>query len=273
MNSEEKNTPYGQWIQQDIIGPIEHRFVNQTMEIGTDDLIRERTIGTPLGSWFYNNINETRVCDLWFSVFFNCYRFVPKGCRGCWKCVVTPRNLREFFLLLDLQEKQAEEDGTNSKIGMETRPYAFGNYSSFWYMPLTDDFTIKRVGEAYDFWKKIKDQIHAVIPDIKVILKRGCTEMEKFTLETYGVTTDRYDEVAEKLGWNEKEDSIADKFAPSPEMEDKHLRKVEYAYKKQKMVRWAFDRGDETYLEFTGGKSLASPIFTYHDKDLKQFVR
>ena len=188
----------------DVMEPIAQKLVNRQMEIDPDDqraTIQGKSILPK--PWILSGIDTERNCSIWFSFIFENYNLIHPGCRSCWKICYRPRNLDELFFIYKLQQEMKNEfiPGTefhyHGKCGVERRAYVGnqGGYSSFWYNPLSCGLeTARKIRLAvYD---RISKKIN---PEPKVILKRGCTEMEL----SYP-PSDNWEEYAKKYDWDEK---------------------------------------------------------------------
>ncbi len=113
-----------------------------------------------------------RLCTKWTEVYWGVYGIISRNCMNCWKIVAKPKTLRDLFKVFKLQEKM----GYPGKVGIERRPHTLhrGPYGAYWYCPLD-----KGLEFAKERWKEINLQVKEAIGiDTKVILKRGCSEME-----------------------------------------------------------------------------------------------
>lgn len=124
------------------------------------------------GPWINVNPCKERNCFLWHKIYFNMYGIISRNCFNCWKVVFRPQTLDELMAVYDMQKKH----GFPSKSGIERRDGSLhkGCYACFWYCSL--DAGKEQAKETH---KEIQRKIqHLLGIDKKVILKRGCTEME-----------------------------------------------------------------------------------------------
>lgn len=128
--------------------------------------------------WIHTKSSYRSNCYIWKDIIFEnivmgvlppALRFVPSGCQGCYKVVVRPQTLKQLMALEQL-EKRLDHD---SKCGIEIRDSVFGNYGGYFYN--------RGIHEGLMCYTKVRDAVDVdpeLGPDIPVILKRGCTEME-----------------------------------------------------------------------------------------------
>jgi hypothetical protein len=165
---------------------------------------------------------------------------VPLGCSACYKVKVVPRTLRELVAAWEIG-KRIE---CQSKWGVDLgNPYSQNIYAGYFYTTGLDGARVifKIVREAIDADAKLG-------PGVAMTIKRGCSEYEA------------------KLGPSDRYE-----FAPElAELESylrSRLRKSQVASPPTLPVaHWidtAYRIGDDTYLDFTGGKRLRPKTVTY----------
>lgn len=112
---------------------------------------------------------ENKNCTLFKDILFDCYNIHPYYCKEtCWKIVVHPTNFHDMIILIEIFREIEKE----SKVGIEHREYVPYNYGGYVYCDEMADGRLTR--------KKIQDQIGKQFKvAVEVVLKRGCTEMEK----------------------------------------------------------------------------------------------
>jgi len=186
-------------------------------------------------------------CDLWF-LWSRIYNFIPRHCMNCWKITFHPRNLKETILTWEVQQ----EMNLPSKVGMELRKYVPGLWSAFWYAN-EEELPV----EARLLRKEVERKVLEVLPvsTTKIILKRGCTEMEhRFGPSNAWKSAPQADKVEDELNalfdWNET-------YYPQPEnLKVNILRSwVEYA--------WA--NGDQSVWEYADKASFPPSVVTYNE--------
>jgi len=172
--------------------------------------------------------------------------FVPSNCQNCYKVVAKPRTLVQLFALDDLQVKL----GLPCKCGIELRPSVEGLYGGYFY---------NRGLEAgrVCYWK-----VRAAIdtdpylgPEVPVILKRGCTEMEHETgpSDKWEITEEQT--IIENL--------VKEWIVLVPDLNDQPEPVIWRA--KRKWIEFARENGDMTYKKFTGDKLIVPGYVTYHE--------
>ena len=162
--------------------------------------------------------------------------FIHSHCHSCWKVVVRPKTVVELMQLCDLQTKIKHP----AKCGIEVRSFVPALYGGYFYN------RSKEAGIAC--LKMVKREVRKKInPNMKVMLKRGCTEFEmrfgasdKWVVQTGQIKFEKgFDEVYAK-------DSVKDTTMPT------YLK----SHIKTKWLKWAANHQDMTYKEFTNGVSL-----------------
>ena len=241
---------YEDLMDIDLIRPIEKAIRAGSMpQPSTDGKIHLENAWHPQRSWVDVKYDLERRCDAWFGIYFEHYNFVPRGCRNCWKVTVKPRNLKELFLISDIQHKTQR----NSKAGIEKREYTGnqGGYSAFWYADLHKG--LKDGRRLYDdVCKDLKD-----VTDLKPILKRGCTEMEI----TFSPSS-KWDEFAEERKWDALEKRLDNFFVKGSQVTSPILE-----YKTHSLISWieyAKAHGDPSVVEFMDQDSNVSKMEQYH---------
>jgi hypothetical protein len=149
---------------------------------------------TSTSPWFHVKMPTNRFCMLWHDVYFRHFGFVPRGCRKCWKLVITTHEdpekqrvsdlfrLRDFLISMNMP----------SKCGCDVRQYTPSRYDGFIY---SDSLTEGRL-----YYDMVLPKLKAAFPNATLILKRACTEFEhRFP------GSDKWDE---QDGWNALEDYL-----------------------------------------------------------------
>jgi len=197
--------------------------------------------------WHHVKPCPFKQCNIDHQIKFNQFGYIPPRCLECWKVVVGPRTLKELFDLVALEKKLDRP----SKAGIEMRAYTGRPYGGYFYNNSLD--------EGLDCYKIVREAVdEALSPDVPVLLKRGCTEYEFILGDARGWFMNDYanelDNVIETFV-----DDDAKSAMPQPDMVTRHVHKrwIEYAYK----------LGDQTYLDYTDGKTLYPSYYTFHDKD------
>jgi len=213
------------------------------------------TLAMPLRSpWWNFRPAKQKKCTLWHRVMFNHFGFVPRGCQECWKIVVRPRTVRELFQLRKLEMAL----GLPAKCGIEVRSYTPAHYGGYFYTNSLD--------EGRQVYKIVRDAVsEAISPEVGVILKRGCTEMELLP----GVPSVMWRVTREQV---ELEEYIEERVAADPMLETRVPDYLDNRLKKR-WVAWAFCNNDQTYRDYTGGATLLTPPVTSHEGDIEEIKR
>jgi len=220
-------------------------------------ILLKSTIGLP-HPWIHSVYSTDRNCGYWTFIFNN-YRLIPEGCRKCWKIAFTVKTLKEAFYVVELQR----ERGQPSKVGMEKRDFtsAKGGYSAFWYCPLGC-----ALSEAKQNYKEIKALLEDKLGrETDLILKRGCTEMERLH-----PPSDMWDKYAEAGGWDKKKALIDSVLEPDDAWKDPKMRSEVEVNTRLRMIHWAFENakvtGDYSWKEYVDGPGLP-PLKPYQDSN------
>ena len=240
----------------DVLEPIKHLLDRGIYWINREGLIESRTSISHESPWLFGARLGDRECRFWGAIIFAFYGFIPRGCQNCWKVVGHPKDLEEAIEVWKFQRKL----GVPSKTGMEQRNYSghLGGWSSFWYAPLDGGLVGGR-----RLFESIKRALRKEFGNeaMKVRLKRGCTEMEQKVGPTDGWKYRIEHEIREKL--------IKAAFAPTFDAEVPKV--LEVSIKKQ-WIEWAATHGDMSYLKYTQGKIIRSPVWydgsIHSEKDL-----
>ena len=247
---------YEEWVKNNIYAPLEGAFNSGVCELKHDFKIQQKLAGNPIVPWFYNCPDTDRDCDVWFSLMFKVYNFVPMGCIKCWKIALRIPDLKTLFAIRDMQEVS----GLDCKCGMETREFVPADYTAFWYAPHGCS-----VEDARELQKRVRSDVQKIDDRLEPILKRGCTEMEMMTRNAYGVGSDRWEELHTNYKWGEKEKKIKATFTENVELFKMEHCEDQRTWLSEKLCRHAFAHGDMTYLEYTDGLPLYPEPVTYHE--------
>lgn len=199
--------------------------------------------------WIYMHYCWNVRCRLWRRILFGRLRFIPSPCHACFKVVARPRTIKELFQLHELGQRL----GRRSKCGIEPREFVPGLYGGYFYA--------LGIEEGLARYEEVRTAVSAFIsPAVPVILRRGCSvyELELGPSDEWVITPEqrqieaslRAEIAADILDWDLKP-------YRQPELLQNFIKK--------KWIQWAYQNGDPTYLEFTGGKPLHPPAVTYHN--------
>lgn len=154
-----------------------------------DGKVRIPLKGDTDGVWLSRTKDPQRECIKWLSVYFQYFKVIHPGCMSCWKIFYFPRTVEELFEIHEKQKEHKLGRIANCKCGIETRAYSgrLGGYAAFWYNKLGCGLdkareVCKQLGEEYQLPLK---------------LKRGCTEMEQFTINHLGLDSSEWDRLLE----------------------------------------------------------------------------
>ncbi|MBF0552820.1 MAG: hypothetical protein HQK60_20085 [Deltaproteobacteria bacterium] len=169
----------------------------------------------------------------------------PYGCRDCYKVKVIPRTLRELNALWQISKRI----DCRAKCGVAVDEY----YSQDLYAGFFYTLGLTQAREIYHIVRREVDEDPKLGPGVSMLIKRGCTRIEVFC-----GPSDKYQYKPELPAL---EDLLKSRFigAGLPESNQASARQAT-------LLGWiasAFRIGDETYLDFTGGRPLYPRTVTY----------
>lgn len=167
---------------------------------------------------------------------------VPQGCASCYKVKVMPRTLRQLVAVYEL----AKSFDCASKFGLDFyNPYSQQVYAGYFYL---DGLEAARA--LHGRLRAAMDASGKLGPDVALAIKRGCSNYEIAC-----GPSDRYTFSPEL---RDIEAHFRDRYRrPSPP--SAHAAAVLY----RSWVPFAYQIGDETYLDFTNGRPLHPPSVSY----------
>ena len=215
-----------------------------------DQMIEPRT------PWHY--VIQNADCFMWSDVLFEVVSaqigraFVPSFCVDCFKVVVAPRTLKELFALEALMVTL----NLPSKCGIEVRDYVPRIYGGYFYTR-----SVEEGQEKYDIVREALDADPELGPDVPLILKRGCTEMEA--------------KLGPSSNWMpaaSKQERIEALIFDTIEWEELVVAQPEALVRNihRRWIEWAFAQGDDTYREYTAGFPIKGAPVTYHNQPEKE---
>jgi hypothetical protein len=178
--------------QVDVLGALLPAIKSRQLRLVADEnanpLVEMNLVLDPETPWLHHHWTWERQCDLW-TVQFNVFRIIPRGCRHCWKVAMKIPTLRQ---LMRVYKRQASF-GSNCKCGTEERGFTggLGSYRAFFYGLL---------GDGLEGGRELYRKVRGVFPGFDIMLKRGCTEFENFF-----TPSDTWDELADRYHWDKKE--------------------------------------------------------------------
>jgi hypothetical protein len=173
---------------------------------------------------------------------------VPSGCRACYKVKIIPRTLRQLVAVYGIAQTTAYV----YKCGLDGVPSSQCIYSAFFYA-----HELSGARAMYATLRKAVDEHPNLGSEVKMLIKRGCTEYEM----SCG-PSDKYT------------------FDPNlPEVESwllAHLRRrsgrrsataLDVVQTRMLWIQTAYKHGDETYRDFTNGRPLHPATVCYDPND------
>ncbi len=196
-------------------------------------------------NWHFGAQPTPFACPKLFGFLFrNAYGrgCVPFGCRNCFKVQVKPRTLRQLNAMVPIAETAGH--AYKAGVGLAAR-YHGGPYSTLFYFD-----GLEQARAAHAALRRMIDSEPLLGSDVAVAIKRGCTEYE-----VHCGPSDRF-AFAPEL--ETIESALLARLQPLPPFVVPTLQTV--------FMRWlqaAFQIDDETYRDFTGGRSLHPAPVTY----------
>jgi hypothetical protein len=207
----------------------------------------------PRVPWHY--VKPEMDCFMWTDVLFDAVTkqidktFVPEFCHNCYKVVARPKTLRQLFAMEALQRRM----GRHSKCGIEVRGYVPALYGAYWY-----NRGMEAGLECRDAVREAVAEDPELGPDVDVYLKRACTEMEKAMGPSNQWLPPTEDQrILERL--------IMDTIEHADFLEEQPDAFVLHVHRN--WIEWAYQNGDETYKDYTGGSPIKSIAVTYEYGD------
>lgn len=197
-------------------------------------------------AWIKVIRDRKRPCKFQMVLFEHVYRRqrVPAGCEVCFKVKVVPRTLRQLMAVYETGEQLPY----TYKCGLDAASQVTsGIYGAYFFL---DGLPAAR--EAYAQVRKAVDAHPKLGPEVPVFIKRGCTEFE-----IHCGPSDQYT-------FSDETREIEAKLMPLVQIGQ--TRPESKVHMQQTLLYWvqtAYRLGDQTYLEFTGGRPLFPPVTQY----------
>lgn len=233
--------------EEEITNTIENLLQGGNMYVRPEDgriaaKGKEQPLGTP---WIHIQHGVGRHCGLWNQIYCQHFNLIPYYCRyHCWKTVIKPRTVEELFNL----EGHLHSMNLPAKCGIDVRNYTPWPYAGFIYGDSLE--------EGRQYCSKIQQVINQFERDWKVILKRGCTEMELMR------PSDQWDPMTEEeKRYEQKLDHIFVKEESYGKQDDWLKNSI-----RRRWLRHAMSIGDETWRSMAGHIEGMSPhVVEYQD--------
>jgi len=245
---------YEDLVRQDITDWVDGKLLGQlgwTWRYEDGKIICQIRPGLSSTPWHHVKHAWWVHCNMWHQVMFDVVfarlgkKWVPSKCQGCWKVVVRPKTLKQLFAVLDIQKAM----DVPCKCGIEVRATTASNYGGYFYCS-----SLPEGLERYEQVRKAVDNHVVLGPDVDVLLKRGCTEYEHACGPSDGWTvTDEQLQV----------EQVVERYVILDDVEVKQPEKLIHHTHRQ-WIEFAYQRGDQTYLDYTGGQPLFPKYKTYH---------
>ncbi len=170
---------------------------------------------------------------------------VPFGCKECYKVRVIPKTLRQLMALKSIQEKVE----CRSKSGVEVdRPMTQNFYSCFFYC-----IGLDRARKIYKIVREAVNNDPKLGSEIPVCIKRGCTHFE--------IKCGPSDKYEFRPELPELEKYLDSRFKSTQKISGDEMQKNLSTF--NLWIQTSYRIGDDTYLDFTGGKRLYPKSVVY----------
>lgn len=171
----------GIWWNSNLVNKIHILMAQGGWSIGKNGKLTQKHLSGNFDiPWIFvphPEANFNMHCYIWKEALFDCVlekAFIPAYCRvHCHKVVVVMPTVQALFQWYPIMQRVCNECGQYGKLGVDRRDYTSARYAAFFYcIGLDSGRVIKDVVE--------KALLDAHIADArwKVILKKGCTEMD-----------------------------------------------------------------------------------------------
>jgi hypothetical protein len=227
--------------------------------------ITQKTVGLDwTRNWIFTNPNPKMFCNL-YQAIFNHANMVPSRCRECYKVVVKIPTIVALMRVWQFQQdftKDLYGRDRFCKCGIEERPWVHYQYGAYFYNQGIEQGKLRHaqvMRELKDVFGKdrVSDTPGAVRDGkLEVILKRYCTEFEM----NLG-PSDKYEVPAGGLELEKKIMDAWDISKCNPGQPDYVIEHV-----LDNWMRFAWDRGDSSVMQFNDGKPLFPVVVTYHEQ-------
>jgi len=251
-------------------------YFNETIEAAIDKVIKDGLayvhhdtgLITPnmgamsaRANWLFSGYQTMgRDCYLWHSIMFTYFGLVPKYClERCYKVVVKVRNFRETILFHRLMNAASAHNNEIAPIagksGMDERTYTEEPWNAFIYADGLEDALSK-----YHHARKLVDECMEDGRNIRIIIKRSCTEFER----AYGPTDQPFWEgiTKENLDFQRHLEDIFSGQWGSAVQPDWLKNKLTFRF-----IKWANTIGDKSWLDLYPEDFLTMKAVTYHPQE------
>lgn len=169
---------------------------------------------------------------------------VPWGCRECFKVKILPRTLRHLMAAHQLAQSSGLGFKCGTEIDVTCSDSRYGAY--FYFRGLAD------ARAAYKILRTAIDAHPKLGPDVNMVIKRGCTD--------YEMACGPSDQWTFREDLPHLEATLLARFHAVPRPAESGM---DQAMTKMGWIHTAYRIGDETYLDFTGGRRLYPATVTY----------
>lgn len=233
-------------------GNIDLQLLRKGIKRDLDGKVRLNLVVDETTPWITAKADPERECEKWLFRYFHYFSLIPWQCTGCWKIYHNPKTLKDLFAVREFQRDEEKNLGLGRKCGLETREFT-GNvngYVAFWYNPL-----FVGLDKARQNVKLLREALGRE----DVFLKRGCTEMEIYTVQRFGVDSAEWSKLVARTSL-ELQKRLDEIFVRCGEVSllSEDMQKVVENRWIDAAIATSKAKGDMTYLEFVDKNPVVS---------------
>jgi len=155
------------------------RILQKGFRIGEDGQLRPVNQSASYDiPWVFVGDPLPHHCGIWNEIYFQQFKLIPRWCRTkCHKVVVSVPNVAALMDLHGIMQYLHTAHGLNGKLGTDLRTYTWGFWRGFFYNVSME--------LGLQCLQIVREEVGKHIPGATVILKKGCTEMERTSMGGY----------------------------------------------------------------------------------------
>jgi hypothetical protein len=231
------------WIV--VLAPL----LNSGWEVVDGKIQPGKSVVAPELPWIYAHVDFD--CTPWNRIYHEIVTgktFVHSHCHDCIKVVAKPKTLRDLVKIEMIQADMLFP----GKCGIDRRENTQDIYGAFWYNRGFDEARMR--------YKLIRKRMNKEgLKKVKLIIKKACTEFEN----ELG-PTDKWKRPDKAQLQDEKDMHSVLNFKPTP---PSLIPEIVRDRTHHMWIHWAFQHGDNTYLDFTDGVKIYEPLVTYDPEE------
>jgi len=209
--------------------------------------------------WIFIKPMTDAQCKFYHEVCLGCFKFIHSRCMHCWKVVFRPATVADLMEIKRVMQDELFD--IDSKLGIEERTYVHGNYGCYWYgrskyEGLENYERVRKVIMNNPKLRRLLKPKDADGRPRNLILKRACTEFEM----RFGDSRE-WETANVNKGWESALHEIFEMpktYHPQPWFVKDHIV--------LNWLKFAYERGDKTALEFNEGNLFYPDYVKYHPR-------